>query len=50
MHATLCMFPMLWKLLVMVGSKDSANGEVYNLGFGKTISILELSQNDANNP
>ncbi len=30
--------------LVKLGTMDSANGEVYNLGFGKTISILELAQ------
>jgi UDP-glucose 4-epimerase len=30
--------------LVKVGTMDSANGEVYNLGYGKTISILELAQ------
>ena len=30
--------------LVKVGTMDSANGEVYNLGFGKTISILELAK------
>ena len=30
--------------LVMVGSRDSANGEVYNLGLGKTVSILELAK------
>jgi UDP-glucose 4-epimerase len=30
--------------LVKVGIMDSANGEVYNLGYGKTISILELAK------
>jgi UDP-glucose 4-epimerase len=30
--------------LVKLGAMDAANGEVYNLGFGKTISILELAQ------
>ena len=30
--------------LVTVGSKDSFNGEVYNLGLGKTTSILELAK------
>ncbi|MCL2691372.1 MAG: GDP-mannose 4,6-dehydratase [Candidatus Bathyarchaeota archaeon] len=30
--------------LIKVGSMDSAVGEVYNLGFGKTTSILELSK------
>jgi UDP-glucose 4-epimerase len=30
--------------LVKVGTMDSANGEVYNLGYGKTISILELAK------
>jgi UDP-glucose 4-epimerase len=30
--------------LVKLGTMDSANGEVYNLGFGKTISILELAE------
>ncbi|MGD6810151.1 MAG: GDP-mannose 4,6-dehydratase [Candidatus Bathyarchaeia archaeon] len=30
--------------LVKVGTMDSANGEVFNLGVGKTISIIELSK------
>jgi UDP-glucose 4-epimerase len=30
--------------LVKVGSMDSVNGEVYNLGYGKTFSILELAK------
>jgi UDP-glucose 4-epimerase len=30
--------------LLKVGIKDSAVGEVYNLGFGKTTSILELAK------
>jgi UDP-glucose 4-epimerase len=30
--------------LVKVGVLDSAVGEVYNLGFGKTVSILELAK------
>jgi UDP-glucose 4-epimerase len=30
--------------LIKVGSLDSAVGEVYNLGFGKTVSILELAK------
>jgi UDP-glucose 4-epimerase len=30
--------------LVKVGRMDSANGEVYNLGYGSTISILELAK------
>ena len=30
--------------LIKVGSMDSVVGEVYNLGFGKTTSILELSK------
>ncbi len=30
--------------LVKVGTMDSADGEVYNLGYGKTISILELAK------
>ncbi len=30
--------------LVTVGSEDSANGEVYNLGYGKTTSIIELAK------
>lgn len=30
--------------LVKVGIMDSVNGEVYNLGFGKTYSILDLSK------
>jgi UDP-glucose 4-epimerase len=29
--------------LVKVGTMDSVNGEVFNLGYGKTISILELA-------
>jgi UDP-glucose 4-epimerase len=29
--------------LVKVGSEDNVNGEVYNLGLGKTTSILELA-------
>jgi UDP-glucose 4-epimerase len=29
--------------LVLLGKKDDANGEVYNLGLGKTVSILELA-------
>jgi UDP-glucose 4-epimerase len=30
--------------LVTVGSKDSVNGDVYNLGLGKTTSIIDLSK------
>ena len=30
--------------LIKVGSIDSVVGEVYNLGFGKTVSILELAK------
>ena len=30
--------------LVTVGSKDFVKGEVYNLGLGKTTSILELAK------
>jgi UDP-glucose 4-epimerase len=30
--------------LIKVGTMSSANGKVYNLGFGKTTSILELSK------
>jgi len=30
--------------LVMVGSSESANGEVYNLGVGKTTSIIDLAK------
>jgi UDP-glucose 4-epimerase len=30
--------------LVKVGTMDSAVGEMYNLGFGKTVSILELAK------
>jgi UDP-glucose 4-epimerase len=30
--------------LVKVGTDDSANGEVYNLGYGKTISIIDLAK------
>ena len=30
--------------LVIVGSKESAYGEVYNLGVGKTTSIIELAK------
>jgi UDP-glucose 4-epimerase len=30
--------------LLKVGTKDTAVGEVYNLGFGKTTSILELAK------
>jgi len=30
--------------LVKVGVKESANGQVYNLGYGKTYSILELAK------
>jgi UDP-glucose 4-epimerase len=30
--------------LVSVGSKDRVNGQVYNLGIGKTTSIIELSK------
>jgi UDP-glucose 4-epimerase len=30
--------------LVTVGSKDSVNGEVYNLGLGKTTSIIDLAK------
>ncbi|MCL2172044.1 MAG: GDP-mannose 4,6-dehydratase [Nitrososphaerota archaeon] len=30
--------------LVKVGTMNSVTGEVYNLGFGKTVSILELSK------
>jgi UDP-glucose 4-epimerase len=30
--------------LVTVGSKDSANGQVYNLGIGKTTSIIDLAK------
>jgi UDP-glucose 4-epimerase len=29
--------------LVKVGGKESANGQVYNLGIGKTVTILELA-------
>jgi len=29
--------------LVKVGAKESANGQVYNLGIGKTVTILELA-------
>ena len=36
--------------LVTVGSKDFVKGEVYNLGLGKTTSILELSQFDSDYP
>jgi UDP-glucose 4-epimerase len=31
------------KALVLLGSKDNVNGEVYNLGLGRTVSILELA-------
>jgi UDP-glucose 4-epimerase len=30
--------------LVTVGKEDFANGKVYNLGYGKTITILELAK------
>jgi UDP-glucose 4-epimerase len=30
--------------LIKVGNMESAVGEVYNLGFGRTVSILELSK------
>lgn len=30
--------------LVTVGSDDSTNGKVYNLGFGKTIKIIDLAK------
>ena len=30
--------------LVKVGSEDYVNGEVYNLGLGKTTSIIDLAQ------
>jgi UDP-glucose 4-epimerase len=30
--------------LVTVGSKDSVNGQVYNLGIGKTTSIIDLAK------
>ena len=30
--------------LVTVGSDESANGEVYNIGFGKTTSIIDLAK------
>ena len=30
--------------LVKVGSEDYVNGEVYNLGLGKTTSIIELAK------
>ena len=30
--------------LVKVGSEDYVNGQVYNLGLGKTTSIIDLSQ------
>jgi UDP-glucose 4-epimerase len=30
--------------LVIMGTKEGINGEVYNLGLGKTTSILELAQ------
>jgi len=30
--------------LIIVGSKEKANGETYNLGVGKTVSILELAE------
>jgi UDP-glucose 4-epimerase len=30
--------------LVKVGSEDNVNGEVYNLGLGKTTSIIDLAQ------
>lgn len=30
--------------LVTVGSKESANGQVYNLGIGKTTSIIDLAK------
>jgi UDP-glucose 4-epimerase len=29
--------------LIMLGLKEKVNGEVYNLGLGKTVSILELA-------
>jgi UDP-glucose 4-epimerase len=31
-------------LLVKVGSMDSANGETYNVGFGKTTKIIDLAK------
>ena len=30
--------------LIIVGSKEKSNGETYNLGVGKTVSILELAE------
>jgi UDP-glucose 4-epimerase len=30
--------------LVTVGISESANGEVYNLGYGKTVSIIDLAK------
>jgi UDP-glucose 4-epimerase len=30
--------------LITVGSDDSTNGKVYNLGFGKTIKIIDLAK------
>ena len=32
--------------LVKVGSEEDVNGEVYNLGLGKTTSIIELAKTD----
>jgi UDP-glucose 4-epimerase len=30
--------------LVIVGSEDSANGKVYNIGYGKTTTIIDLAK------
>ena len=30
--------------LVTMGSEDSANGQVYNLGYGTTITIIDLAK------